>query len=220
MNQEIEKLLNNFITEIEPKIKNIDGPDYYISQSPININPELLIIGINPAGDKKLSESNFPNKKPENLINSSHMYLDNPNWKISQKLNHIFSGSNSSKVYKDAVILNYIAINTNNEKDLKNTNLKNIVEKCKILSDKLIYEIIKPKNILLLGPTVAKYMKLNFHHIEDSVLRTNDEKSYLILENKVKNIPHFLMYHPSTPAFNGFEHLEMKKIFFNKIFDK
>ena len=218
MNTELHKALQNFIDEIEPKIENIDGPDYYISQSEIRINPELLIVGINPAGEKKLSDSEFKSKKPENLVYETNQYLKNSDWHISKKLNYIFSGNNSRKIYETSVIINYIALNTKSESGIKKSEFKEIIEDCKNFSHKLIYNIIKPKRILLLGPSVAKLMKLKYHHIDDSILRTTDDKSYLVINFLYLGIPHYLIFHPSTPQLNSGENLEMKKDFFESLF--
>lgn len=218
MDTELKNFLQNFIDEIEPKIVSIDGPDYYISQSNIKKNPDLLIVGINPAGEKKLSESQFKRKKPENIIYNNNQYLEHPNWHISKKLNYMFSGNNAKKAYENSVILNYIALNTKSESELKKTELKEIVEDCKNFSKSLIYDIIKPKKILLLGKSVAKLMNLKFHHIENSILRTEDNKSYLVVKFSQNDIPHYLIFHPSTSQLNSGKNLDMKKDFFETLF--
>lgn len=218
MNAEIKNALQELINTIEPKIKKIDGPDYYISQSAIRVNPELLIVGINPAGDKKLSQSETPSKNPENLVYDTNKYLENPDWNISRKLNQIMSGKNMQKIYKNAVIMNYIAINTPSEKKLKFPELFEITTQCKMFSKKFIYEVIKPQNIIVLGPGLAKTMDIKFNNVQDSVLRTDDDKSYLVLKKIHNDIPHYLIFHPSTPSLNGFEHINMKKEFFNTEF--
>ncbi|WP_312196010.1 hypothetical protein [Epilithonimonas vandammei] len=218
MDKGLKSNLQKFIDDIEPKIIKIDGPDYYVSQSQITINPELLIIGINPAGDKKLSESIHCCKKPENIIYDSNQYLENPDWHISKKLNFIFSGNNARKIYEKSVIINYIAFNTHSESDLKSSNFKEMVEDCKTFSDNLIYNVIKPKKILILGPSLANLMNIKFHHLKDSILRTKNEKSYLVINIKHKDIPHYLIFHPSTPQLNSGENLKMKRDFFETLF--
>lgn len=220
MQNEIKTHLQDFIDKLEPKIKKIDGPDYYVSQSKIHTNPELLIVGINPAGNKKLSESSFPSKTAENLIYTSQQYLENPDWNISKRLNIMFSGQNARRAYKEAVIINYIAINTPKESDLNKDEYKELTTICKEFSNDLIYNIIKPKKVLILGPSLAKMMKINFHHRDDSILRTSDDKSYLVLNFDHRGIPHYLIYHPSTPELNGNEHLSLKMEYFEKLFTK
>lgn len=218
MNKILKEKLEDFIKNIEPKIKKIDGPDYYVAQSQLEINSDLLIVGINPAGDKKLSEADFSAKSPSNLVQSGNQYLLNPKWHISKRLNKIFLGESSSKIYEKANIINLIALNTPTEKDLKKDELKELVKDCVEFSTDLIYDVIKPKAILLLGPSVAKYLNINFHHISDSVLRTEDNKNYLIVKVMKNNIPHYLICHPSARSFNSNEHLEQKMRFFENEF--
>lgn len=220
MDIEIKNSLQKFIDLIEPKIKAIDGPDYYPAQSAIKINPDLLILGINPAGNKKLSESSFPSKAPENLIYDSNQYLENPDWNISKKLNKIFSGADAMKAYKNAVIINYISLNTPSEEELGNNAYKDIINDCQKFSEHFIYNVLKPKQIVVLGPTLADMAKIKYHHSNDSVLRTEDDKSYLVLETIHKEIPHYIIYHPSTPALNGPIALELKKEYFNQLFQQ
>jgi len=214
----IKTRLEKFIGKIEPMIKAIDGPDYYIAQSGLELSPELLIIGINPAGKKKLSESIFSSKEPENIIQEGNQYYLNPDWRISKALNYMFSGDNTIEAYKKANIINYIAINTANEKELKIDEFKDIVKHCCDFSYDLIYNVLKPKKILLLGPKVAEFMKIKFHHRNDSVLRTDDDKSYLVIKVEKENIPHYIIFHPSMPALNDNHNLNKKKDFFEKIF--
>ena len=52
---------------------------------------------------------------------------------------------------------------------------KELITVCKQFSSNLIYNIIKPKKVLILGPSLANMMKINYNHRDDSVLRTSDE---------------------------------------------
>lgn len=216
----IKDHLQALIDQIEPQLILIDGPDYYSTQSALSIHPELLIVGINPYGEKKLSDSHFQNKKPKNLIYDSNQYLTNPNWRISKILNYIFSGENSASVYENANIINYIPINTKRASDLNTRALREIIANCKQYSEALIYDIIKPKHILLLGPAVAKMMGLKFDHSKDSVLRTENNKSYLVIKIIKNNIPHYLIYHPSARSLNDKHNLILKKHYFETLFTK
>lgn len=218
MNIKIKNSLQEFIDVIEPKIKAIDGPDYYVGQSAIKMNPELLILGINPAGTQKLSQSAWPSKKPENLVYDSNQYLKNPAWPISRKLNTILSGNVLRPIYENAVIMNFIPLNTPNEGILKNSEYKNIVKDCKMFSENFIYNILQPKRILILGPSLSKMMNIKFDHIADSVLRTEDDKNYLVVKFMRNNIPHYVIHHPSRASFNGNNHLEKKRDYFENEF--
>lgn len=219
MNAEIKNALQELINTIEPKIKKIDGPDYYISQSAVKINPELLIIGINPAGEKKLSQSEKYSKKPEDIIYDKNEFLANPKWSIS-KLNKIFPDNKLLDLYKDSVILNYSAINTVDANGLNAKEIKEIVMDCKSFSNNFIYNILKPKQIIVLGPNLAKTMKLNFNHLSDSALRTDDDKNYLVVKFIHNDIQHYVIHHPSRPSFNSDIHMNKKSEFFKKEFFK
>lgn len=81
-----------------------------------------------------------------------------------------------------------------------------------------IYEILKPKNVLLLGMDAPKWMKINFNKEEDTILETPDNL-FLIQSKYINEINHFLVHHPSmNQKFNSGLNLDLKMNYFKEYF--
>lgn len=68
-----------------------------------------------------------------------------------------------------------------------------------------------------MGLDAPKWLKIKFDPIKDSVLR-KDEKNFLILKKIYKNIPSYIIYHPSNNrgGFNSGESLLKKRNYFKE----
>lgn len=88
------------------------------------------------------------------------------------------------------------------------------------MTKKLIYEIIQPKAILIVGyDDIPKWLDLKVSTVNDSILRTEDNRSGLIMKVLNKDIPHYFIHHTSRNfSFNKGINLERKKREFENIF--
>ena len=101
---------------------NPDYPDYYVFQSDVTTSPDLLIVGANPAGEKKyveaLKEKNKISKSIEDLKYSKNQYIENPNWNISKPIIKMFSNKVARSVLENSMIMNVVYFNSNKVSDL------------------------------------------------------------------------------------------------------
>lgn len=213
--------------------KHSENPDFYVFQSDSNIeSPELLIIGANPGNyetyknriDILIKEKNINRRTWDNLGYSTNQYIENennPNWKINKPILKMFTDTDARKTLEESVIMNVVYFNTAKVNDLKKfPNGVEMINFCVEKTNEFIYEILKPKNILFLGMDAPKWMKINFNSKNNTVLES-DEKLFLIQSKIIKDINHFLMYHPSmNQKFNSGKNLELKRNYFNNYFKK
>lgn len=208
----------------EIAIKNENYPDFYVFQSQIFENPDLLIIGANPAGNETykdmLQRKQIERRTKDDLINSSdgknNEYISNPDWAISKPILEMFSGKRTREVLENAVIMNTVYFNTNQIAGLVK---KEMVDFCSKMTKEFIYEICKPKRILFIGKDAPKWLKIEFDTIALSPIENKDW--FLIKEKKINDIPHFQIHHTSMyrSKFNKGENLQRKKEFFEKVFE-
>lgn len=205
----------------EIAIKDVNYPDFYIFQSEIFYNPDLLIIGANPHGDTKykakIKEKGIERRTKDFLSNGENMYISNPNWEISKPILKLFDHPRLSEILKNSVIMNAIYFNTNKVQDLKNfAHGKEMIELCKNLTNEFVYQILKPKNILFLGEDAPKWMSIKFNQFDNTILR-NEKNLSLIQKIVVNDIPHYKIHHTSRNwSYNSGTNLELKKKYFEK----
>ena len=158
---ELQQWAAEVIEKITPIAEEIELA-YYPLQTEAKMNPELLIIGLNPRGDanieegkgtysnqKKSSDWEFKDEKMtvECLLKGNPFIAEKEEWKI-------FRGLNRIPFIKQAVdtnnycFMNYVYFGTSDFNKIKGH--AKAVETCTALTKKFI-EIIKPKHIIVLG---------------------------------------------------------------------
>lgn len=206
-------------------MRDKDYPDFYVFQSLIFENPDLLIVAANPAGDKTYKQAlcdkskekgiDFTRRSKDDLVNGENQYLANPNWKIANPILAMFG----EEIIKNSVVMNSVYFNTPNISGFskfKNDKAE-MISFCVSKTKEFIYEICKPKSVLFIGMDSPKWMKINFNNEEDVVLKSID--GFLVKEKKIDGIRHFLIYHTSrNPKFNTGENLRLKAEFFKSNF--
>ena len=205
----------------EIAIKDDNYPDFYVFQSEVNYNPDLLIIGANPHGDAKYStkmkEKGIERRTKDNLCYGENMYIANPDWNIAKPILKMFEQPRLFEILKNSVIMNAIYFNTNKVDDLnKYAHGKDMIELCQNLTNEFVYKILKPKNILFLGDDAPKWMKIKYNNTENTILR--NELTYSLIQKVIVNeIPHYKIHHTSMNfSFNKGTNLELKKKYFEQ----
>lgn len=226
MRKDIEKWLeevNQGCREIAEKDESY--PDYYIFQSDVRNDADLLIIGENPKGDKtykqSLIEKNKSVKDIEDLKYNSNQYFDNPNWKISKPIIQMFSNVELKELLQKSTIMNIVYFNSDNgAKTLKKfSDGDEMINFCKEKTKEFIYKIYKPKKILFVGFEAPKLLEIKYDIRKDSERRTEDDKSSLVVKKIINSIPHYIIHHTSQNLkFSSGENLNKKKSFFENEF--
>lgn len=227
MNKEFEAKLyvwQNDVTATCNQYAKEINLDFYPFQSSVEFEPDLLIIGANPAGNNKYCDRirTTENLGSEKRYNAYIAYENDPKWKINKPVIKMFSGANSRKVLEESVITNALYFNTPNIREFERlSNGREIIGYCSEKSSELIYDIVKPKAVLFLGFVAPKWLKIPFSAKENAILRTDDDISALIMKAECKGIPHYIIHHPSRNyQFNNGINLEKKRAKFEEIFSK
>lgn len=217
--------LDRWLKEVSDGCHNLailkeDYPDFYVFQSEIRINPDLLIIGANPAGRKSyasiLRDKKIKRRSKTDLANGNNLYLENPNLNISRPILKMFSSERLIRLLETSVIMNAVFFNTAKVTDLKKLEHgKEMISFCIKKANELIYDILKPKNILFIGDDSARWLGLKFTD-NNTVLR-NDKTYSLIKYVQYKGISHYKIHHTSMNfSYNTGDNLEMKKKYFEE----
>ena len=158
---ELQQWAAEVIEKITPIAEEINLA-YYPLQSEAKMNPELLIIGLNPG-----SEASYKNQQEnpnwefkdgkmtvERLLKGNPCYSEKDTWSVIE-------GIENTDFIKKAIkndsycFMNYIFFSTKDESTLKSLKgFKNIEEICVALTKKFI-EIVNPKQIIVLGVTAS-----------------------------------------------------------------
>lgn len=119
--------------------------NYYIFQTAYHYNPDLMIIGINPGGDKSDDKSWIcPHDMQNMYVTGEHQWF--------QTLRSIFGYPKNEVLkpfFENCVGSNKVFINTGSVKKIPNSNLLG-----PSLIRELVSEIIQPKHIVALGKDV------------------------------------------------------------------
>lgn len=178
--------------------------DFYVFQTPVDTyQPDLLIIGINPGGDKKysqtLEEKGYKKRPFDDLAYSTNILVEKPQWEIDAKLKGantmrsrfrmVFNKENDlDHILENTVMMNMFYFNTKTAEEIKDI-VGEIRSYCRMKTLEFI-EIINPKNILILGSTqVLKEMGvIDFENIAKFV------KQGKLGERVTLSIPHYSAY--------------------------
>lgn len=177
--------------------------DFYIFQTPVMYNPDLLIIGINPGGEKSYSEilkEKGYNKRPySDLGYDENTLVKKPEWEIKAKLKgsdtlrdrlkRVFNENNNLNILENSMMMNMFYFNTTKEKDILNINSE-IKTYC-INKTKELIEIINPKNILFL---TSSEINLRGCSVENITVLGDNIKSGKLGKRTVYSIPHYGSY--------------------------
>ena len=194
---ELEQWAAEVIEKITPIAEEINLA-YYPLQSEAKMNPELLIIGLNPGSQGEYKEQKTKDKwefkdgkmTVERLLKGNPCYSEKDTW-------NVIEGIENTDFIKKAIkndsycFMNYIFFSTKDESTLKNLKgFKNIEEICVALTKKFI-EIVNPKQIIVLGVTASDELVSN----KETVLQGDNAR--LIVKGTISNRDALAIYHPS-----------------------
>ena len=198
---ELQQWAAEVIEKITPIAEEINLA-YYPLQSEAKMNPELLIIGLNPRAVNEEearidSQKNNPiwefkdgKMTVERLLKGNPCYSEKDTWEVIE-------GIENTDFIKKAIkndsycFMNYIFFSTKDEKDLKALpKFKEVEDTCVSLTKKFV-EIINPKQIIVLGVTASDKLVTN----KKTILQGNNAK--LVVEGNISERKVFAIYHPS-----------------------
>ena len=198
---ELEQWAAEVIEKITPIAEQIDSA-YYPLQTEAKMNPELLIIGLNPraaaedeaglGSQKNNSIWEFKDGKmtTERLLKGNPCYSEKDTWTVIEGIENIDFVKRSIES-GNYCFMNYIFFSTKDENALKSLKeFKSIEKTCVALTEKFI-EIINPKQIIVLGVTASDKLVTN----KKTILQGNNAK--LIVEGNVSGRKAFAIFHPS-----------------------
>lgn len=200
---------------------NLDYYPFQCAKSSLKKNVDLLIIGANPGG-----QNPFKKRNTEQLFNSvdgiNNAYIgeaNNDRWKINKPILEIFKEPKLYSVLEKAIVMNTVYFGTVKAIDL--STRKEAIECCKELTKEFIYEIIRPKAVLVLGLKDApNWLGIKYSTTTDSILRTTDNLTGLVMKVNYNNILHYIIHHTSMNfKFNSGENLDLKRKIFQKEFE-
>ena len=211
MGKQFNQNLNNWLQEVANgcyqiavnSAYNMDM-DFYVFQSNVSFQPELMIIGSNPGGNKEYStmnrEQGRERRTANNLGISDHnQFLVNDGWGSMRSLCELFSGPILRPVFEKAVITNIVYFNTGNFQELRkrmNQGGREALQFCVKKNMELI-RLVSPKHLLLMGIPARDNLRPYFDKPLQSLLVTPVEKYNLIQETTLNGIPTYCIHHPS-----------------------
>ena len=186
MGKQFNQNLNNWLQEVANgcyqiavnSAYNMDM-DFYVFQSNVSFQPELMIIGSNPGGNKEYStmnrEQGRERRTANNLGISDHnQFLVNDGWGSMRSLCELFSGPILRPVFEKAVITNIVYFNTGNFQELRkrmNQGGREALQFCVKKNMELI-RLVSPKHLLLMGIPARDNLRPYFDKPLQSLLVT------------------------------------------------
>ena len=200
--EEINLLLNEVSDTCHKFAHEIDR-DFYVFQTPIIYNPDLLIIGINPGGGKSYTkarkEKNYEKRPANDLYYTDNTLTTKPEWEIDAKLQgsdilrnrlgRVFNTENNLDILERSVMMNMIYFNSEKAHEIFSLSPE-IIEYCLNTTQKFV-EVINPKNILFLTSNNWSLSKCGVKGIKSL---GNNIKEGKLNNRTVYAIPHYGYY--------------------------
>ena len=175
--------------------------DFYVFQTQVYYNPDLLIIGINPGSSKTykeiLADKKYDKRPYNDLGYNENTLIQKPQWeakgqgadKLRSAFKRVFNKDNDLDILEHTIMMNMFYFNTTVEKDIHSIS-KEIKTYC---IDKTLefIEILNPKNILFL--TSSEFNLKNCSVKEISTIENKIKKGKLGTK-VIYAIPHYGSY--------------------------
>jgi len=204
--QNFDENLNQLLSEVSDTCHEFAleiNRDFYVFQTPIIYNPDLLIIGINPGGGKSykeiLSEKRYEKRPANDLGYNDNTLTTKPAWEIEAKLrgsdilrdrlSRVFNPENNLNILEQSVMMNMIYFNSQKAHEIFSLPSE-IIGYCLNTTQKFV-EVINPKNILFLTSNNWSLSKCGVKNIKPL---GNNIKEGKLNNRTVYAIPHYGYY--------------------------
>lgn len=201
--QNFDENINQLLSEVSDTCHvfadKIDR-DFYVFQTPIIYNPDLLIIGINPGGGKSykeiLSEKRYEKRPANDLGYNDNTLTTKPAWEsdkgsdiLRDRLSRVFNPENNLNILEQSVMMNMIYFNSQKAHEIFSLPSE-IIGYCLNTTQKFV-EVINPKNILFLTSNNWSLSKCGVKNIKPL---GNNIKEGKLNNRTVYAIPHYGYY--------------------------
>lgn len=233
MKKQFNQNLNNWLQEVANGCHQIAtnstynmDMDFYVFQSSVSFQPELMIIGSNPGGEvsyRVMNQKWGRERRTANDLGISecNQFIVNDGWGSMRSLCELFSGPILRPVFEKAVITNIVYFNTGSCQGLRkrmNQGGREALQFCVRKNLELI-RILCPQHIVLMGNPVRDNLMKYFDKPLQSLLTTPSGGLNLIQETTLNGIPTYCIHHPSLNyKFNTGENQRLKRATFETIF--
>ncbi|MEQ2911831.1 hypothetical protein [Butyricimonas faecihominis] len=233
MEKQFNQNLNNWLQEVANGCHQIAtnstynmDMDFYVFQSSVSFQPELMIIGSNPGGEvsyRVMNQKWGRERRTANDLGISecNQFIVNDGWGSMRSLCELFSGPILRPVFEKAVITNIVYFNTGSCQGLRkrmNQGGREALQFCVRKNLELI-RILCPQHIVLMGNPVRDNLMKYFDKPLQSLLTTPSGGLNLIQETTLNGIPTYCIHHPSLNyKFNTGENQRLKRATFETIF--
>ena len=225
MEKQFNQNLNNMLQEVANGCHQIAtnstynmDMDFYVFQSSVSFQPELMIIGSNPGGEvsyRVMNQKWGRERRTANDLGISecNQFIVNDGWGSMRSLCELFSGPILRPVFEKAVITNIVYFNTGSCQGLRkrmNQGGREALQFCVRKNLELI-RILCPQHIVLMGNPVRDNLMKYFDKPLQSLLTTPSGGLNLIQETTLNGIPTYCIHHPSLNyKFNTGENQRLK----------
>lgn len=175
---------------------------FYAFQSAPKESPELLLLGINPGREYNYADQfNNPiwglidekRMSAEVFVQANPLFHNHKTWTLWKNLSKSFESDRMNDILSNSMYMNFIYFNTVKiENLLAKKGGKEVYDMCRDFSLELIWDIIKPKQILCLG-TGGCFDILPIKDKENLLV----DKKRLLVKGRLSSIPIYGIPHPS-----------------------
>lgn len=204
MNENLRAWAQKTIDTITPFAEEINV-DFYPLQSPMLEKPQVLILGLNPAGGHTYISQKETWKFEGDQMSVDQLLRGNPTFELENNTWSYIKGLRKFSFIRelldqgDYVLMNYYYLSTSRFADVGKRH-KDALGKCKDLTFELI-DLLKPSMILVTGTANG----IDFLPFENKRTVSDGHKQRLLVTGNHKDIPVFAIPHPSWLAITSAE---------------
>jgi uracil-DNA glycosylase len=198
-------------------------PAFKVFYGPVQISPKLMIISLQPGGDKK----NFDEEDSEEFakgnfsVPEENTYIKSTNRFAAGIKNGIFL--NSANLLKESVIIPLIFWRAKNYTEWKREPSFKSMEDFSFKKVREVIEKVKPQKILVLGLSTGRKLKELYPGTSMSVTlekRGKQDGNSIAEEMNINGIPCLALIHPSRSSLTKADMIRQRAFFENWVSKK